>query len=419
MNLSKFGRGFTSASGILQLMDDLGHVAAGDRTVLMLGAGNPGHIPQMLVRFRESMYRALERTGRFEHMIGAYDPPAGPKDFIDALSTLLNREYGWDVNAENIALTNGSQTAFFFLFNMLAGAFEDGTYKKILLPLAPEYIGYADLGLSEDFFVTRRPRIAYVDEHTFKYHIDFSAISISDEVGAICVSRPTNPTGNVLTNEEVEHLCELSRSNSIPLIIDNAYGPPFPNIVFTEATPVWDDHIILCMSLSKLGLPAFRTGIVIAHEDVIAAVSRMNAIIGLAPGGVGAALVVDLIRTGEIIGLSRDVIKPYYQSKAEQAVAWLRKELDGLDFYIHKPEGAFFLWLWLKGLPITAQALYEWLKQRGVLVLPGHHFFPGLEEEWRHKHECIRVTYSQDSQIVREGLRIIGEEVRRAYDDGP
>ena len=39
------------------------------------------------------------------------------------------------------------ESAFFYLFNMLAGEFSDGTMGRILLPLAPEYIGYADQGL--------------------------------------------------------------------------------------------------------------------------------------------------------------------------------------------------------------------------------------------------------------------------------
>jgi valine--pyruvate aminotransferase len=169
------------------------------------------------------------------------------------------------------------------------------------------------------------------------------------------------------------------------------------------------------MSLSKLGLPGSRTGIVIANEEVIKAISGINAISSLAPGGFGATLVLDLISSGEIIRLSQEVIKPYYRQKAKLAVAQLQAELADVDFYIHKPEGAMFLWLWFKGLPITSQELYERLKRRGVLVVPGHYFFPGLQEEWRHRHECIRVTYSQDQAMVRAGLRIIAEEVRKAY----
>jgi valine--pyruvate aminotransferase len=56
--------------------------------------------------------------------------------------------------------------------------------------------------------------------------------------------------------------------------------------------------------------------------------------------------------------------------------------------------------------------LYERLKNRGVLIVPGHYFFPGLEEKWPHRRECIRVNYSQDEETVRQGIRILAEEVR-------
>ena len=66
----------------------------------------------------------------------------------------------------------------------------------------------------------------------FKYSIDFKCLNIDENIGAICVSRPTNPSGNVLTNEEMEQLHDLAEANDIPLIIDNAYGAPFPKYYF-------------------------------------------------------------------------------------------------------------------------------------------------------------------------------------------
>jgi len=55
------------------------------------------------------------------------------------------------------------------------------------------------------------------------------------------------------------------------------------------------------------------------------------------------------------------------------------------------------------------------LKNRGVLVISGHHFFPGLDEDWQHKHECLRITYSMQDDIVRQGIEIIADEVKKTY----
>ena len=97
---------------------------------------------------------------------------------------------------------------------------------------------------------------------------------------------------------------------------------------------------------------------------------------------------------------------------------------DTMDYYVHEVEGALFLWLWFKDLPITSMQLYERLKKRRVLVVPGEFFFFGLPEDepgtrpiepWAHRHECLRVSFAMDATTVREGLRLIAEEAARAY----
>jgi valine--pyruvate aminotransferase len=415
MRLSKIGQRMAVESGIGQLMDDLGAALSQPGEVYMLGGGNPAHIPEVERCFRESMQAILAEDGRFAQAVGDYDPPEGNRLFIAALAALLREQFGWQIGPRNIALTNGSQLAFFILFNLFAGEYDDGTTKKILFPLTPEYIGYCDVALTPGVFTSIRPRIEMIGEHLFKYHIDFERLDVGDDVGAICVSRPTNPSGNVLTNDELTRLGDLAGAKGVPLIVDNAYGLPFPHIVFSEAEPLWNDNTIVCMSLSKLGLPATRTGIIIASEEVIQTVARVNSVMSLAPGRVGAAIVTDLVRSGEILRLSREVIAPFYEGRARRAVEQIGRGLDGIDYRLHRPEGAFFLWLWLPGLPISCQQLYERLKARNVIVVPGHYFFPGLTELWSHTSECLRISYAQDESLVTRGLDIIAQEIKRAY----
>jgi len=414
MEFSLFGQRFTQFSGITQLMHDLNEGIRSGDDVIMLGGGNPAQIPEMLERYNSEAQQLLS-SGDLVAAMSNYDGPQGKNSFTTALAELLNKTYGWQLTDKNIALTNGSQNAFFYLFNLFAGDFAGNKKKKVLFPLAPEYIGYTDTALSDDFFETVKPKIELLDNGLFKYHVDFDNLHITDDIGLICVSRPTNPTGNVLTDEEMQRLDTLARKHNIPLLIDNAYGTPFPNIIFEPVEPIYNDNTILCMSLSKLGLPGTRCGIVIGNEEVISAISNLSGIINLAPGSLGPMLAQNLVESGDIISLSEDVIKPYYHGKAQQAVTWLQDSITDERFRIHKPEGAIFLWLWFKDLPISSQELYERLKARGVLIVSGHHFFPGLEEEWRHTHECIRMNYSQPDDAVQRGIVIIAEEVQKAY----
>ena len=413
MQFSVFGEKFGRTSGITQLMDDLGKAMA-EGEMLMLGGGNPAHIPEVQQRFREQLEKILAEPQAFERMVGNYDGTYGNAAFIDALVGLMNDSFGWNIGPQNVVLTNGSQSAFFYLFNMFAGEFPDGSRKKILLPLIPEYIGYTNVGLGEGIFQPQRPTIENLPDNQFKYLVDFENLEVGDDVGAICVSRPTNPTGNVLTDEEMQRLDAIARKQGIPLIIDNAYGTPFPNIIFTEAEPLWNPITVVCMSLSKLGLPNLRTGIVIASEEITSRLAEINGVMHLAPGGLGSRLMLDMVQSGEIMQMSREVIQPYYLRKRNLAMGWLREELGGdIPWRVHKPEGALFLWLWLEGLPCTSEELYERLKAAGCLVVSGHRFFPGMAEgTWGHQDECLRVTYAMDEAMVHEGLKVIARVLK-------
>ena len=416
MILSEFGTRLSKDTGIYQLMEDISEALTGHKPLLLLGGGNPARIPRVQEYFTRQMAQLLDEPEKFVRLIGDYSPPNGDLQFIRALVALLNKNYGWQLTPNNVVLTLGGQTAFFLLFNMFAGKFPDGSKRRIMLPLVPEYVGYRDVGLADDFFAVARPEIETLENRFFKYHVNFGNLTVNSNIGAICVSRPTNPTGNVLTDEEIAGLMNLASSNNVPLVIDNAYGAPFPNILFTEANLNWNEQTILTMSLSKLGLPGTRTGIIIARDDIATAIGKINAVMNLALTSFGPALCLELMQSGEIINFCREVICPYYQEKSQRAIKIFQKELDGIDYYIHKSEGAIFLWLWFPELPITSQQLYQRLKLRGVLILPGHHFFPGLSGEWRHQYECIRVSYAMGDEIVSEGIRIIAEEVRNAYE---
>ena len=174
----------------------------------------------------------------------------------------------------------------------------------------------------------------------------------------------------------------------------------------------------MVLSLSKLGLPGVRTGIVVANEEILQAYSSANTVINLACGNLGPSITGDLFRSGDIINISNQYVKPFYQQRMQQVVALFRALMVDVPYRIHSPEGAIFLWLWFEDLPITSQELYQRLKSRGVLVVPGHNFFPGITDDWPHQQQCIRVSYVQEVAVVERGIKIIAQEVAKAYREG-
>lgn len=413
---SEFGRALTSGSGIEELMEDLGHaMAAGGSGMLMLGGGNPGYIPEIEKLLAQRMRELVADPVAFRRMLGNYDPPRGNTAFLEAFAAMLRRELGWDIGAENLAVVCGGQTAFFQLFNLLAGRARDGATRRILFPLAPEYIGYASQGLVPGMFRALAPEITTTGPHEFKYHVDFDRLEITPDVAALCCSRPTNPSGNVLDDSEVARLSELARAHGIPLILDNAYGLPFPGIVYRDAQPAWDSHHILVMSLSKFGLPGTRTAIVAGPPEIARAIASMTAITTLSNGTIGQAMVLPWLEDDTLIRLSRTVIRGFYAERLALARDAIGRYFPAdRQWALHETQGAPFLWLWLEGCSMSSREVYELLKSRGVLVVPGDYFFFGLDADgpdWPHRRECLRISYAMAPEIVEQGLEIIGRTI--------
>lgn len=84
----------------------------------LLGGGNPAQIPEMNDYFH-SLLADMLNSGKALDALCNYDGPQGKSELLALLAQMLRDELGWEIEPQNIALTNGSQSAFFYLFNLL------------------------------------------------------------------------------------------------------------------------------------------------------------------------------------------------------------------------------------------------------------------------------------------------------------
>ncbi len=407
IKFSKYSSRFSNSSGIVELMEDLGAALNVNPDLLFLGGGNPANIPEFESCIAKHITKITKEPESLRKLIGVYQSPQGSEECISALASYFRNACGWEVTSQNITISNGSQSAFYSLFNMLAGDYK-GNSKRILFPLVPEYLGYIDQG-EQDFFYSCKPRIELLDDSYFRYQIDFENLQIDERTAAICISCPTNPTGRVLSEFEFNKLDAIAKSKNIPLIIDCAYGYPFPNIIYESNQLMWNSNTIFVLSLSKLGLPGVRTGIVIASSKIIQKLVSMNTIMNLASGNMGPTLMTSLLVSKELGQITQNVIGPYYRHKRDFIIQVIQENFSSFNYKIHVPQGAFFVWLWFPDLLTSSSELYERLKNRGVLIMDGNYFFYGLDEDWDHQSKCVRLSYCQDNVTIEKAIKIMAE----------
>ncbi|BAY68435.1 valine--pyruvate transaminase [Anabaena sp. FACHB-709] len=420
--LTKIGDQMSNLTGVRAIMKDIIETlkSGGGQDLINLSAGNPLILPEVEQLWRDCTAELLA-SQEYGEVVCRYGSSQGYAPLIEAVVKDFNRRYGLNLTDRNILITPGSQTLYFYAANVFGGYTSSGDLKQIVLPLSPDYTGYGGICLVPEALVAYKPSLDIdAAAHSFKYRPDFSQVSISESTGCVIFSRPCNPTGNVLTDDEVRKIAALAAPYNVPVLIDSAYAPPFPALNFTDMSLIFGENILHCTSLSKAGLPGERIGIAIGNERLIQVLESFQTNASLHSSRYGQAIAARAINSGALAQIAEQVIRPFYKNKfaiVENALeAAMPKEL---PWFLHRGEGAIFSWLWLQDLPITDWELYQELKKVGVIVVPGSTFFPGLKEEWAHKHQCVRISLTGSDTEIALGMQRLAKAVEQIYQRTP
>ena len=416
--LSQLGVEMSRLSGVRAIMKDIIETlrAGGDRAFINLSAGNPVILPEVEQLWRDCTADLLASSD-YGEVVGRYGASQGYQPLIDAIVEEFNQRYGLTLTERNVLITPGSQSLYFYAANAFGGYTAAGSLRQIVLPLSPDYTGYGGVTLTPEALIAYRPELE-IDRaaHRFKYRPDFSQLQITETTGCVIFSRPCNPTGNVLNDDEVSKIVTLAATHDVPVLVDSAYAPPFPALNFTEMTPRFGDNVLHCMSLSKAGLPGERIGIAIGDESLIHVLECFQTNLCIHSPRYGQAIAARAIRSGRLAEISETVIRPFYQQKIAIVEATLDREMPSdLPWFLHRGEGAIFAWLWLQDLPITDWEFYQKLKDVDVIVVPGSTFFPGLRENWAHKQQCLRISLTGSDRDLETAMQRLAQVAEAVY----
>ncbi|MBF2025501.1 MAG: valine--pyruvate transaminase [Oscillatoriales cyanobacterium C42_A2020_001] len=416
--LSRIGDDMSSLTGVRAIMKDIIETlrAGAGQEFINLSAGNPLILPEVEQLWRNCTADLLA-SSEYGDVVCRYGASQGYQPLLEAVAQDFNQRYGLNLSDRNVLITPGSQSLYFYAANAFGGLTTSGSLRKIVLPLSPDYTGYGGVTLSAEALVAYKPTLD-IDRaaHRFKYRPDFNQLEINEQTGCVIFSRPCNPTGNVLTDEEVRKIANMAAAYDAPVLIDSAYAPPFPALNFTDMAPLFGGNILHCMSLSKAGLPGERIGIAIGDESLIQTLECFQTNLCIHSPRYGQAIAARAIASGALADLSSNVIRPFYQKKIHIVEAALDQAMpDTIPWYLHRGEGAIFCWLWLDELPITDWEIYQKLKQVGVIVVPGSTFFPGLHEDWIHKQQCLRISLTGSDMELEIGMKRLADVVKQVY----
>jgi arginine:pyruvate transaminase len=325
--------------------------------VILLTVGDPDQpAPSAVI---EATIAALRggRTG--------YSGILGQPAVREAIAARVERRTGRPCAADNVAVVPGAQGGLYCALQCIAGPGDEVIVGEPLYATYEAVVGASGARLVS---VPLRPER--------RFHPDLSAFAaaIGPRTRAIWINSPHNPTGAVMTREEVEGIAELCRRHDLWLISDEVYE----DLAFARPhTSAWSlpgmaDRTIVVSSLSKShAVPAFRFGWIVGPAELCS--HLFDLLLCMTYGspafvqeGALAALREDL---PEVASLHAD-----YEGRAALLSALLTQ---APHCRATPPEGGMFVLLDVRGTGMGASDFaLQLLEREGVAVLPCDGFGP-------------------------------------------
>jgi valine--pyruvate aminotransferase len=412
VTFSLSGMKMASRSGLRSIMDDIAATtAASTDKWLNLSIGNPALIPAVEEMWREALRDEL--GDGFARSGCQYGPSRGADILLEAIAGYFRRKYRWQLGPENIAVGPGSQMLCFAAGAIFAGP-SPGRHRPILIPTLPDYTGYEAMCLHRNGVVGVPPIIEQGSGRDFRYRCDLDRVAEHPDAGMLLMSSPSNPAGRCASAEEMVALAAIAANRDVPLVIDHAYGRPFPRIVDTPAPPLLHPNVINCFTISKAGLPGERLAFAIGEPGFIDAIVSFIANTALHASQMPQLALAGALKSGRLDEVCETAIRPHYAAKRHFAETLLEEFLpDHLDWRLHVTGGGgMFCWIWVDDSRFDGIELYRMMKERHVFIVPGEHFFVPENDIDAHAAQCFRLSLSGDEDSLAAGVERIGTALR-------
>jgi arginine:pyruvate transaminase len=306
-----------------------------------------------------------------------------------AIAARFVQQTGQPCTEDNVVVVPGTQAGLFCALQCLA---EPGDEVIIGEPMYPTYEAVVGATGANVVNVTLRPQTG------FHFDMDALARSITPRTRVVWINSPHNPTGAVMTRDEVETVAELCRRHDLWLLSDEVYADlTFVRPHFSPwAVRGMSERTIVVSSLSKShAIPGFRFGWIIGPSEVTK--HLFNLLLCMLYGG------PPFIQDGVLAALQDlsevTVIRDVYRRRAALLVALLAA---APNCNVLSPESGMFVLLDVRRTRYSAEEFaFRLLEEENVAVIPCDSF--GLSAVG---HLRISLT-TPESRLEEAGQRIV------------
>ena len=325
-----------------------------------------------------------------------YAPNAGLPELREAVSRDLLRTHGvhYDPEREIVITPSGMDTLRLAAMAVL----DDGDEMIVNDPCWANHPNHSKMAHGKPVMVPVH------EKDNFFYNLEELETFVTPRTKAILLNTPNNPTGAVMSEEELIRFCEFCKKHDLIVISDEGYyNIIFDGLKFKSPAMVegMKERVVISQSFSKTyAMTGWRLAFAAGPADIIEAMGLLNEnSISCVNTFVQWAGIEALEGTRQYI----DAMVAQFQNRRDIVY----KEINAIDgLSCVKPRGAFYAFVNIRGTGLSSEEFAtRLLEEKHVGLVPGTGF--GASGEG-----FVRISYATSTENIREGIRRIGEFVK-------
>lgn len=344
----------------------------------------------------------FEAVREFSQKVLAYAPSAGVPELIDAIRTYYGK-IGAELSEKNVLISTGGSEA---LQIVLSCILDEGDEIIIPEPFYPNYSTFVNLTGASIHPLTTTP------EEGYKFAIrERVEACINEHTRAIMFTNPGNPTGAILTAEEMKLMADIAKEHDLFLIGDEVYrefvygGEPLMSLLQLEG---YEENVIVIDSVSKrFSACGARIGCLLTRNEEL-----YDQAMKYCQGRLCAST-IDQVASAALYTVGPEyfaAVRDEYKARRDALVAKL-KEIPGVIY--SEPKGAFYV---MAALPVDdADKFQQWLltefddNGETVMFAPGEPFYgtpnTGVNE--------IRMAYVLKKEDLERAMELLAIGIQK------
>ncbi|WP_130863249.1 pyridoxal phosphate-dependent aminotransferase [Bacilliculturomica massiliensis] len=334
------------------------------------------------VRIKEKAKEALDQGLVF------YSEPAGLLELRKAITDHTEKQLGLKYNPSTQAIvTVGASEAL----DLIWEAFLDPE-DEVILP-SPYYGAYS---FQLEYQGKKYVKVPILKEGgKVEYRREDFEAAVTPNTKMILINSPNNPTGYVMTPDEIKMIADFAKEHDLLVVTDDCYDQfVFEGEYLNIATlPGMKERTLIVNSTSKAyAMTGWRVGYVLGNPEYIDALVRIHGQTAVCPTVFAQAGAISAYT--EELPETEIMLEAFKERK--QYIAEFLRTIDGISYV--EPKGAFYIFMDISILNMEgADFCEELIKSKGVTLSPGNNF--GLE--WG---PYVRISYASSMEDIKEAM---------------